>query len=79
MLLLSNSHMRSQNQPGELCRNFEVAKMPVELHDLQKFFDVFNFGLLKGPKIITSEIFCVRKFKRPTLYFYTEIYKHEKI
>ena len=32
---------------------------------LQKISDVFNFGRLKGPKMITSEFFCVWKFRRP--------------
>ena len=35
---------------------------------LSKNFDVINFGHPKVPKIITSEVFCTQKFKRPNFF-----------
>ena len=45
------------------------------IHYFHKISDVINFGRLKGPKILTSEIFCIRKFQRPKFlqhYFFIE-------
>ena len=39
-----------------------------QIHHFQKISEVINFERLKGQKIITSKIFCIRKFKCPKFF-----------
>ena len=46
------------------------SKKPMKTvpHYFQKISEFINFERSKGPKIITYEIFCIRKFKCPKLF-----------
>ena len=47
------------------------------IHYIKNFLDVINFGSLKSPKIITSEIFCIRKFK--CMKFFKHYFSNENL